>query len=374
MTIIGVLVIIGGLLSVAYIVVWILAIRYRIREYKSAITAAWANKDACGKVSCPITVDPNMDIPSVQKQSIDHSLALFCINLIGSVKYGSEPTKLESLGSLYNYAVPDDPIGRVWKSKANGQTIIWIAFRGTADTTEAMQDFDTGQDPFSGLMIDAIPKIPDVTRQKKERNRPLQSENISASIQKYQDVQTTWVQDGNIPLADESELSTKSPTPSRDIKIHSGFLKIFNSLSGDMLDIIKGVKADFIVVSGHSLGAALATLAGTYITTRFSNFKVVTYSFAGPRVGNPAFVDLVENTATLYRYVNTNDVIPQTPPPIVPNTSHPNSPFYFEHAGTPFTFRYNALSLINNHLLYAYRRGIEKINKRGLKTNQDVVK
>ena len=367
-TIIGVLAVTGGLLSIAYIVVLTLAIRDRIRKYRSAITAAWANTDACGKVSCPITVDPNMDIPSVQKQSIDHSLALYCINLLGSVKYGPEPRMLFSLGSLYNYAVPDKPIGRLWKSEANGQIIIWIAFRGTSDAVEVMQDFDTGQNPFGGLVLDAIPKLPIATRQKRGRSRPLQSESVSAPVQ------TTWVQEINTALADESELGSGAPTPSGNIQVHSGFLKIFNGLSDDMLAMIKGIKADFIVVSGHSLGAALATLAGTYITNRFSDLKVITYSFACPRIGNPAFVDLVEKTTTLYRYVNTNDVIPQTPPPIVPNPSHINSPFYFEHCGTAFAFRYNALSLVNNHLLYAYRRGIEKINKRGLKTNKNVVK
>jgi pimeloyl-ACP methyl ester carboxylesterase len=59
--------------------------------------------------------------------------------------------------------------------------------------------------------------------------------------------------------------------------------------------------------TGHSMGAALATLAGT----RCANTRAV-YTYGSPRVGDAAYGKSIE--APIYRVVNNNDLVTRMPP------------------------------------------------------------
>ncbi|KAL3833058.1 hypothetical protein ACJIZ3_007794 [Penstemon smallii] len=76
-------------------------------------------------------------------------------------------------------------------------------------------------------------------------------------------------------------------------------------------------------ITGHSLGAALATLAAYDIKKTFKNSPLVTViSFAGPRVGNWAFGSyLEENGVKVLRIVNSDDVITKVPGFVVDNNN-----------------------------------------------------
>jgi hypothetical protein len=70
-------------------------------------------------------------------------------------------------------------------------------------------------------------------------------------------------------------------------------------------------------VTGHSLGGALATLVTSWFVYRnYTNkFKLETYTFASPSVGNASFVDhyhtsLLSAGAENHRVVNTKDLVP----------------------------------------------------------------
>ena len=63
-----------------------------------------------------------------------------------------------------------------------------------------------------------------------------------------------------------------------------------------------------IWMTGHSLGAALATLAAD----RYGNVQGV-YTFGSPRVGDGAFKKNFEVEA--YRIVNNKDIVTRVPPP-----------------------------------------------------------
>lgn len=89
-----------------------------------------------------------------------------------------------------------------------------------------------------------------------------------------------------------------------------------------------------ITTTGHSLGAALATLCAFHIahelpsgsTTMHEGYRkqlqtpgaVVAYAFASPRVGNKAFADAVKATPGMrvLRLSNLCDLVPRTPLPL----------------------------------------------------------
>ncbi|KAJ8900201.1 hypothetical protein K2173_024841 [Erythroxylum novogranatense] len=68
-------------------------------------------------------------------------------------------------------------------------------------------------------------------------------------------------------------------------------------------------------ISGHSLGAALATLTACDINSTFPNAPMVTViSFGGPRVGNKSFRCQLDKSGTrILRIVNSDDLITKVP-------------------------------------------------------------
>jgi len=89
--------------------------------------------------------------------------------------------------------------------------------------------------------------------------------------------------------------------------VHKGFLKELDDIWNQISSKIEAVgKQKSLWVTGHSLGAALATLAGT----RFPFEKVVT--FGEPRVGSN--IGKVFKSKQHIRYVNGKDIVPQVPP------------------------------------------------------------
>lgn len=71
-----------------------------------------------------------------------------------------------------------------------------------------------------------------------------------------------------------------------------------------------------VTVTGHSLGAALATLLALDLAVH-TQLTLNVYTLASPRVGDLSFHNLynhvIENT---YRVANRLDIVPKTPPPL----------------------------------------------------------
>jgi len=93
-------------------------------------------------------------------------------------------------------------------------------------------------------------------------------------------------------------------------KVHHGFRDALEEVWSDLLPYItrldrKGCK---IWMTGHSLGAALATLCGS----RYGSVQGV-YTFGSPRVGNDGFKEQLD--VKIYRIVNNEDIVARVPPP-----------------------------------------------------------
>ncbi|KAJ0559412.1 putative phospholipase A(1) [Helianthus annuus] len=110
--------------------------------------------------------------------------------------------------------------------------------------------------------------------------------------------------------------------------VQKGFLSMYTSATNtcpSLQDMVReeisriietyGNEPLSVTVTGHSLGAALATLTAYDITSTFKQSPMVTVlSFGGPRVGNRNFRSQLENSGTqILRIVNSTDVITKVP-------------------------------------------------------------
>lgn len=75
---------------------------------------------------------------------------------------------------------------------------------------------------------------------------------------------------------------------------------------------MKGNPGMRVSITGHSLGAALASLAAMSFIG--SGIDVTTYTFGQPRTGNKQYADFVDRQAppeTMFRVTHANDGVPQ---------------------------------------------------------------
>ena len=101
--------------------------------------------------------------------------------------------------------------------------------------------------------------------------------------------------------------------------VHRGFMEALDKVWGDVDNCLSAIDRPMLY-TGHSLGAALATLAAS----RSARPPCAVYTFGSPRVGNSDFVATLRNIA-VYRVVNNRDIVPNVPPS--------QAPLYFCHAG-----------------------------------------
>ncbi|KAM4054458.1 lipase (class 3) domain-containing protein [Hirsutella rhossiliensis] len=102
-----------------------------------------------------------------------------------------------------------------------------------------------------------------------------------------------------------------------DCQVHNGFRAAFSSVKTDVLKAVQTLKDKKgytkVVVTGHSLGGAVATVASAYLRKRGHNCDL--YTYGSPRVGNRQFARFVENQnqGTNFRIANQNDAVVAIP-------------------------------------------------------------
>lgn len=95
-------------------------------------------------------------------------------------------------------------------------------------------------------------------------------------------------------------------------KVHEGFARALNSVWHKVVNRIEllRTKKQRIWVTGHSLGGALATLAGRRLGKAMKPAGI--FTFGQPRVGDPQFAKKFK--LTMHRFVNDRDLAPRVPP------------------------------------------------------------
>ena len=92
--------------------------------------------------------------------------------------------------------------------------------------------------------------------------------------------------------------------------VHSGFKGELDKIYPDISNWLKN-KNKNLVITGHSLGAAMATLFASRQETK--DYDVKLYTFGSPRVGNDEWAEQFANIEA-YRFVNNNDIVCTVPP------------------------------------------------------------
>jgi triacylglycerol lipase len=143
-------------------------------------------------------------------------------------------------------------------------------------------------------------------------------------------VPLVWYSDGKFELA----------------KAHLGFLLVFAMLADQILAAAKQFNSTLpCLVTGHSLGGALAVLASPTIEILNPGQTCQMYSYAGPRVGDPIFVDAYNFWAPQsYRVVNLADLVPMLPPSQVFN-------WHYGDVGEEWSFLNQSGNVAGNHAL-----------------------
>ncbi|HXJ90742.1 MAG TPA: lipase family protein [Candidatus Binatia bacterium] len=110
-------------------------------------------------------------------------------------------------------------------------------------------------------------------------------------------------------------------------KVHSGFAGALTQIWDQVQKGLSTVAEARLLFTGHSLGAAMATVAASL------QLPSSLYTFGSPRVGNSEFVAALQRRQLdNHRYVDCCDVVTRVPPEGLLEYTHVGRPFYIDLA------------------------------------------
>ncbi|OZM58536.1 hypothetical protein CIB95_02920 [Lottiidibacillus patelloidae] len=163
-------------------------------------------------------------------------------------------------------------------------------------------------------------------------------------------------------LADSLAFHIDFPYGENCGKVHFGFLEVYKSCRNELFAGLKEIdKTKKVIITGHSLGAALATVFALDLAKNaaFKNIKLINY--ASPRVGNQKFCNAVnKEIAEIVRIVNVHDVVTLLPPITIPLPCSKNKGI-FRHVKGKFKISVQKNSFGGNHNMGTYLNGLKKL-------------
>lgn len=163
----------------------------------------------------------------------------------------------------------------------------YIIFRGSSANRDWSINFEVQQSGYEWSRAD------------KKAYKAAVSETIKEAVKAERDL-----------TYPDAYASTSNP-----VKMHKGFISAYLSVRQTVHDTVQQSSISQWVITGHSLGGALATLCGIDVQYNFSTKTTVeVYTYGAPKVGNDAFVESynrrVPNTQ---RYVFGSDIVTKLP-------------------------------------------------------------
>jgi len=146
-------------------------------------------------------------------------------------------------------------------------------------------------------------------------------------------------------------------------RVHEGFLETYVSMRKALLEAVGRLNPrNRLFVTGHSLGAALATLALPDIAAATPFARPVMYTYGSPRVGDNQFCTAFNGTCgkDSFRIVNTSDIVVSLP---LPAPVFGVIGGYFSHVEKPVDFTVQANDLERNHSMETYRSALISARK-----------
>src|ERR1700719_4423801 len=104
--------------------------------------------------------------------------------------------------------------------------------------------------------------------------------------------------------------------------VHCGFAKALQDVWPGIAAALPEFKEYRLLFTGHSLGAAMATLASTLQ-------PAVLYTIGSPRAGDQAFADLLQGLDN-HRYVDCCDLVTRVPPEVLGYAHIPGKIYYID--------------------------------------------
>jgi hypothetical protein len=253
------------------------------------------------KYSITNTIDSGQENPiELSDESFDFTTERFIPTIAKTGIYFINET-YEYPGTYHDeeiFMVQDKVYGAVYLYKS----VYWMAFRGTINLTDFLQDTKTTQ------------------------------------------TEPSWTTIGN----------------QENQQVHNGFYNIYIQIRNQIFEWLQNRenKDIPIVICGHSLGASLIILllSDKEIQDNLYQEKTVCYTFGCPKVGNPQFVKNLElfNFINCFRVENTEDIVPTKPLPISFHLLSPTQPVFYQHYGNPVVFTEQKYSYYKNHSIYTY--------------------
>jgi len=111
-------------------------------------------------------------------------------------------------------------------------------------------------------------------------------------------------------------------------RVHSGFSASLSATLAPIESWLRDTNPSRLLLTGHSLGAALATLLAARLADGDRPIELVT--FGSPRVGDEALAASL-GSLTVRRYVNCTDAVALLPPPLI--YSHVRGLHYIDRNG-----------------------------------------
>lgn len=135
---------------------------------------------------------------------------------------------------------------------------------------------------------------------------------------------------------DDIQISHISPYNDSNIKVSKGFYTAYSFIKEEIfenLDILsKKYNSQQVEVTGHSLGAAEATLLIYDLLYQYSQYNIIHfYTFGSPRIGNKNFVNSISQfKEEQFRITHYYDIVPHLPEEILDYIHVPNEIWYSE--------------------------------------------
>lgn len=144
---------------------------------------------------------------------------------------------------------------------------------------------------------------------------------------------------------------------------HRGFTAVYSSARDGILSALERLSSEkHLFVTGHSLGAALATLCAVDVAANTAFSAPSLYTFGSPRVGDPAFAGIfAKYVPSSCRFANLFDVVTLAPPSIYKLPKRETT-YYYSHVRTLYSLSFLNGAFGPNHVIGSYFAELAKLD------------